>query len=46
MRAAVDEEDVASALGLVVEVMLVSPPGREAAEAPEVLEVPELTLPR
>ena len=41
-----DEEDVASDLGLVVEVMLVSPPGREAAEAPEVLEVPELTLPR
>ena len=41
-----DEEDVASALGLVVEVMLVWLPGREAVEVPEVLEVLELTLPR
>jgi len=30
----------------VVEVMWVSPPGREAGEDPEVLEVPEPTLPR
>jgi hypothetical protein len=46
LRAVVDEEDVASDLGLVVEVMWVSLPGREAGEVLEVLVVPELTLPR
>ena len=41
-----DEEDVASALGLVVVVMLVWLPDSEAVEVPEVLEVRELTSPR
>ena len=43
MRAAEDEEDEDWDRGLAVEVTSVSPPGREAEEVPEVLEVPVLT---